>query len=115
MTAQCDISHMRTLSVISLVIGLVSVAAAAQTVQSAADYPPEALRNGWEGDVVTDLTINTLGRVSACHVVQSSGHKVLDDATCDLLIKRAIFNPATENGKPVEDHVRTPPIKWRLP
>jgi hypothetical protein len=39
----------------------------------------------------------------------------LDDATCDLMIKRAFFKPAKDsNGKPVEDHFRTPPIRWRL-
>jgi periplasmic protein TonB len=73
------------------------------------------LKNGWQGDVVADLTISPLGRVSACHIVVSSGHKVLDDATCDLMIKRAVFRPAKDsNGKPVEDHLRTPPIRWRL-
>jgi len=80
------------------------------------NYPAEALRNHWEGVVVADLTISPEGRVAACKVIQSSGHQVLDDATCDLMIRRAIFTPARDsNGKPVEDHVRTPPITWSLP
>jgi len=93
----------------------ISVQVAAQPVQAPTDYPPEALKNGWEGDVIADLTISPRGRVSACRIVQTSGHKDLDDATCSLLIKRSIFKPATDSrGKPVEDHYRTPPIKWRV-
>jgi protein TonB len=93
---------------------LISVQALGQT-QGPADYPPEAMKNGSEGDVVADLTISPEGRVSACKVIQSSGHQVLNDATCDLLIKRARFKPATDaNGRPAEDHIRTPPIAWRI-
>jgi protein TonB len=106
---------MRALPLILLALASVSGPLAARSLQTVTDYPPEALRNGWQGDVVADLTVSPAGRVSACQIVESSGHKVLDDATCDLL-KRAVFTPATDsNGKPIEDHVRTPPIKWRLP
>jgi TonB family protein len=88
---------------------------AARTLFSAADYPVEALKNGWEGEVVADLTVSPEGRVTACAIVKSSGHDVLDQATCDIVRKRAVFKPAIDaNGKPIEDHVRTPPIKWAL-
>jgi protein TonB len=80
-----------------------------------ADYPPEALRNHWEGTVVADLTIDVHGAVSECRIVRSSGHQVLDDATCNLIKSRATFKPATDdNGNPREDVYRTPPIVWRV-
>jgi TonB family protein len=78
-------------------------------------YPPEAMRHGWEGDVSADLTINGQGRVSACRIVQSSGHAVLDEATCRLFRERARFNAAhNESGAPIEStfHVRS--FKWRI-
>jgi len=80
-----------------------------------ADYPPEAVRNHWEGTVVADLTVSPAGRVSVCKIIKSSGHSILDDATCKLLIDRAVFTPARDaNGNPVEDHVQSPPISWHL-
>jgi protein TonB len=85
------------------------------SLYSAADYPPQALRNGWEGDVSAELTISPAGRATACRIVQSSGHDVLDKATCDILIKRARFKPATDSkGIPVEDHFLVPKFRWRL-
>ena len=82
---------------------------------SANDYPPEALKNHWQGKVQLDLTIGTDGRVTGCTTVQSSGYQVLDDTTCKVLEKRALFNPALNSaGEPVVDHVLTPPIVWRL-
>jgi len=83
---------------------------------TAADYPPEAIRNHWEGVVVADLSISVEGRPTACRIVQSSGHKVLDDATCDLIMHRAKFAPAKDAaGNSTTDTFRTPPVTWRLP
>jgi protein TonB len=79
------------------------------------DYPPEAQAKGWEGAVVVDLIIRADGRPRSCHIVRSSGHQVLDVATCEIMIKRARFTPARDsNGRAVEDTFRTPPIKWLL-
>jgi protein TonB len=86
-----------------------------RTLFSVDDYPKEAVRHGWQGNVVVDITVSAEGQVSACKVVQSSGHQVLDDATCRIMFERARFIPAKDkDGKPVEDHFRTPPVTWRL-
>ncbi len=80
-----------------------------------ADYPPEAVRKGWEGTVVAQVVISVEGRVRACRIVKSSGHETLDAATCRILKTRALFVPAKDSaGRPVEDVLRTPPIEWRL-
>ena len=66
------------------------------------DYPLAARRAGLEGTVYFRLDIDAEGRPSACTITQSSGHAVLDDATCPLLMKRARFNPARDDtGKAV--------------
>ena len=83
----------------ALVIGNVGVPAMAQ----ADDYPPEARRLGLEGRVVFRATIGVDGRAKNCEIVQSSGHDILDDATCIKVIDTARFDPARDaNGRPVE-------------
>jgi periplasmic protein TonB len=85
------------------------------TYFSGSDYPKEALRHGWEGAVVADITVGPEGRVSDCKIAQSSGHQLLDDTTCKIIVTRARFIPARDkDGKAVWDRLRTPPIIWKL-
>ena len=79
------------------------------------DYPPEAARNHWQGEVRAELTVDTAGRVSACKIIQSSGYQVLDDATCKILSERARFEPARDSlGNAVVDEMTTPGITWSM-
>src|SRR5437899_9595334 len=81
---------------------------------SYSDYPKEALKKGWQGDVQWDVTVGTNGRVTACKIIQSSGHQILDDATCRIVTERARFNPAQDaTGNPVEAHFQSH-ISWRI-
>lgn len=82
---------------------------------SDADYPAEALRNGWEGTTGFRLTIDPSGRVARCDISQSSGHAVLDEATCRLLIRHASFRPARDaSGAPATDSYNGR-VSWRMP
>src|SRR3954447_15410959 len=82
---------------------------------SAFDYPPDAVRNHWEGTVVAELVIDVTGNPKSCSIVRSSGHKILDETTCALLVERAKFAPARDkSGNPIEDKMRTPTVEWRL-
>jgi TonB family protein len=86
-----------------------------RTLFSADDYPAEAQARGEEGTVRARLDIDTRGRVSKCSIIQSSGHASLDQATCSILQRRALFTPARDvDGKAVPDSVTTPSIVWRL-
>jgi protein TonB len=77
--------------------------------------PQEAIDNRWNGNVKADLTVSAEGRVTACKIVQSSGHRVLDDFTCNVLVMRARFTPAKDkDGNPVESHYLTPPITYKF-
>ena len=79
------------------------------------DYPAEALRNDWQGMVAIMWTIDARGEVSECHVVQSSGHSVLDEASCDLIRQRGHYRPARDaKGQPIPSQDRRR-IIWRLP
>jgi periplasmic protein TonB len=75
-------------------------------------YPKAALRNGWEGIAKFTVTISTDGRAVDCVITESTGHSVLDLATCEEFTKRARFRPATgPDGKP-EIGQYTSQMKW---
>jgi protein TonB len=85
------------------------------TFFSVDDYPKEAIRHRWQGTVVADIAVSAEGRVSDCRIVQSSGHAVLDNKTCEIFFTRARFVPAKDaQGRPTVDVLRTPPVVWRL-
>ncbi|MCH8684696.1 energy transducer TonB [Pedomonas mirosovicensis] len=84
-----------------------------RNVISEDDYPSASLRAEEEGVTRVRFTINTEGRVSQCSVVESSGHPRLDEKTCDLIQRRFRFDPATADGKPVEE-TRTQSVKWQI-
>jgi len=79
------------------------------------DYPAGALRQDIEGLVVISVMIGTDGRVRSCLVTQSSGSKLLDDATCRLYSQRARFTPARDaDGNPTAAQ-RTDRYRWQIP
>lgn len=85
------------------------------TYLSADDYPAAALRTEAEGTTGVQLTIGSDGRITGCEITSSAGSSVLDQATCQLLRRRARFTPATdEQGRPVTGSYATR-ISWRLP
>jgi protein TonB len=86
-----------------------------RTLFTADDYPASAQAAGAEGTAQAELTIGTDGRVVSCNLVRSTGNTALDQATCNILRRRAKFTPARDsNGNPTTDTVTTPPIRWQL-
>ncbi|MBI1403560.1 MAG: TonB family protein [Porphyrobacter sp.] len=80
-----------------------------------ADYKTRWIREGLTGKAAFALAIDAAGKVTACKVTRSSGHAVLDEATCDLVSKRARFDAARDGtGKPVAGSF-TGSITWRIP
>jgi len=75
-------------------------------------YPRRALHRRLEGTVLLRLQIQTTGRVGNVSVVDSSGHRVLDDAAV-AAVRRWKFTPATRNEKPVES-VLTQPVQFQI-
>ena len=87
----------------------------ARPIFSLEDYPIVALKNNWQGDVTVKVRVGKDGRVHRCEIVKSSGHDVLDQGTCDLLITRARFAPATNSsGQPVESDYGPKTDRWRI-
>lgn len=82
----------------------------------AQDYPNASARAGEEGTVTISLLVDTRGRVvdDSCQVVNSSGHSRLDTQSCRLAERRFRFEPALDNGEPVQARF-TQAFRWQLP
>ncbi|NQD38977.1 energy transducer TonB [Permianibacter sp. IMCC34836] len=64
-------------------------------------YPPEALRNGDEGEVKLRLRISATGEVLDVEIVKNARNRDLGRSAV-AAVKRWRFQPATENGAGVE-------------
>src|SRR5437588_8827816 len=53
------------------------------------DYPIEAMKEAIEGSVVFEVDVGASGKPTACRITNSSGHQILDKATCDVVLSRA--------------------------
>ena len=77
------------------------------------DFPDASRRAEEAGVTRVSYTVDVDGKVSACNVTQSSGFPRLDDATCKIIMRRFRFNPATRDGRPVQE-TKTQPVRWQL-
>lgn len=79
------------------------------------DYPSRAIREEWEGTTGIKVTVGTDGRPQDCTVTASSGHAVLDEATCSRVMKRARFKAALDGfGEKTLGSFSTS-VRWQLP
>jgi TonB family protein len=63
-------------------------------------YPAAARKAGWEGLVVARVLVDTRGCAAAVSIRKSSGYPLLDQAVAKA-VKKWIFTPATQAGKPI--------------
>ena len=79
------------------------------------DYRTRWIREELTGTARFKLAIDARGRVSDCTIIRSTGHDVLDAATCNLVTRRARFEPARDaSGKPVADSY-SGSVTWNIP
>lgn len=70
-------------------------------------YPRWAVRQGWQGKLVLALEILTSGNVGRYQVMQSTGHRMLDEEALTA-VKTWKFHPAMQNSKPVLTCIQIP-------
>ncbi|MBM3859813.1 MAG: energy transducer TonB [Verrucomicrobia bacterium] len=75
-------------------------------------YPSIARQQGWEGTTVLRVEIRANGLIGVIQIVQSTGHKVLDDAAIEA-VRAARFQPARHNGTPITSWAEVP-VTFRL-
>ncbi len=78
----------------------------------APEYPPLALRRGWEGQVLLRVRVLASGRPASVELQQSSGFPPLDEAAIRT-VKQWLFRPAKRGATPI-DGGATVPIDFRL-
>lgn len=82
---------------------------------SAFDYPRRALEQGHQGATTFQLEILADGKIGDCTILKSSGHKQLDEASCQAITSNAKFHPAIDKeGNPVPaPYIST--TTWSIP
>lgn len=75
-------------------------------------YPPQAVRQRQEGEVVLRVLVGTDGNVVQIEVEKSSRSRLLDRAAMDA-VKDWKFNPGMREGKAIQSWVLVP-ISFKL-
>ncbi|MFL6843259.1 MAG: energy transducer TonB [Allosphingosinicella sp.] len=78
-------------------------------------YPPRALAAGEQGQVGYKVKLDREGWATECAVTKSSGHPLLDDETCRLILNRATFKGVTDSHGRRVATVTEGTVDWRLP
>lgn len=78
------------------------------------DYPPGAQREGVEGTTSFRLEVGTDGRVTGCSITGSSGSAELDNKTCQLMQRRARFNPAKDTSGNAVAGSYSSRVRWQI-
>lgn len=76
-------------------------------------YPREALREGLQGTVLLRVLVDESGRPLEVSIASSSGHRVLDRAAREQVLRKWQFVPAMRDGRPVRA-VGTVPVAFSL-
>lgn len=76
-------------------------------------YPREALRDGEQGTVLLKVLVDVDGRPLDVQVARSSGHRALDRAAREQVLRRWTFRPAMRDGHAVQA-IGLVPVDFRL-
>jgi protein TonB len=79
------------------------------------DYRSSWINREWTGTATFRLEVAASGRVESCTITASSGHAELDQATCDLVSRRARFEPARDGSGAKAPGTYASAVRWELP
>lgn len=71
-------------------------------------YPREALRDGLQGSVLLRVLVGVDGQPLEVSIAKSSGHRILDQAAREQVLKRWKFHAALQQGTPVQAYGLVP-------
>lgn len=80
-----------------------------------ADYRSTWIRRELTGTARFALQIDAGGRVTDCRITGSTGHAALDQATCALIERRAVFTPAKGTDGKVTAGTYSSSVNWQIP
>lgn len=79
------------------------------------DYRSSWVSRGYAGEVRFRLSVGASGRVESCSVTRSSGISALDETTCQLVTRRARFDPAKNGQGRAVPGSYSNAVRWQLP
>jgi protein TonB len=79
------------------------------------DYRSAWVNRGMAGLARFRVTVGADGRVKDCTITGSSGHPELDRATCDLVARRAKFEPGRDSAGEKTAASYSNAVQWILP
>lgn len=82
---------------------------------SSNDYPSAALREDRGGRVTFSVTVGPDGSAQRCDIVISSGSPDIDAVTCDVIMRRARFNPARDASGKAATGTYKSSVNWTIP
>ncbi|UYB50971.1 TonB family protein [Xanthomonas sp. AM6] len=71
-------------------------------------YPRDALREGLQGSVLLRVLVGVDGQPLEVSIAKSSGHRILDQAAREQVLKRWKFHAALQQGVPVQAYGLVP-------
>jgi protein TonB len=71
-------------------------------------YPRDALRDGLQGSVLLRVLVGVDGQPLEVSIARSSGHRILDQAAREQVLKRWKFHAALQQGMPVQAYGLVP-------
>lgn len=80
-----------------------------------ADYRSTWINRELTGVARFRVEVGTDGRVKSCTITGSSGHAQLDQATCDLVTRRARFDAARDGTGAKAAGTWSSAVSWQLP
>ncbi len=79
------------------------------------EYPTRSLMREQEGTASYALEVDARGEVQGCRITSSTGHRLLDQATCRWVERRAEFDPGINaRGEPVGG-TYSGTVTWTIP
>jgi hypothetical protein len=79
------------------------------------NYPPRALAAGEEGPVFFIATLDKDANATSCQVTHGSGHPLLDEETCKLIVLHAVFKSARDANGHLAKQTVEGVVNWTLP
>jgi TonB family protein len=79
------------------------------------NYPPRALANGEQGAVFFLVSLDKDAHATSCQVTHSSGHPLLDEETCDLIVQNAVFSSVRDANGHATKATLEGVVNWRIP
>lgn len=78
-------------------------------------YPPRALAAGEQGRVGFKIRLDKDGQPTNCEVTHSSGHRWLDEETCQVILAHAVFKPVKDAAGNKVNQVTEGVVNWTIP